>query len=238
MHHIFTIEGNIGSGKSTLVKKLKKILNFIDDVKIIFLHEPVEVWESIIDKKGENIIEKYYKNQKKYAFSFQMMAYISRIHQIKEVLKKNKDVIIISERSVFTDKQIFAKMLYDDDKIEEVEYNIYLKWFNEFTKDIPLSGIIYVKTNPNICKDRVIKRNRKGENIPLTYLENCYKYHENWLNNEKIPVLTLDGDTEFIDSLPDNWLQIIKIFIKDLSCVSNKNNCNINDILNTGMPIY
>lgn len=95
MHYIFTIEGNIGSGKSTLVKKLKKTFDNIDNIKIIFLQEPVSVWENIKDKNGKNIIEKYYKNQKKYAFSFQMMAYISRVHQIKEVLKNNKNVIII-----------------------------------------------------------------------------------------------------------------------------------------------
>ena len=73
------------------------------------------------------------------------------------ILKLHKNVIIISERSVFTDKEIFAKMLYDDDKIEDIEYNIYLKWFDEFVKDIQISGIIYVNTNSEICEKRVIK---------------------------------------------------------------------------------
>lgn len=217
MHYIFTVEGNIGSGKSTLVKKLKNTFHNIENIKIIFLDEPVSVWENIKDKDGKNIIEKYYENQKKYAFSFQMMAYISRIHEIKQVLKNNKNVIILSERSVFTDKEIFAKMLYDDDKIEDIEYNIYLKWFDEFVKDIPISGIIYVKTNPEICEKRVIKRNRKGESIPLSYLKNCYTYHENWLNNENTPVLTLNGNEEFIDSLPNGWFKTIETFVKDLS---------------------
>jgi len=238
MHYIFTIEGNIGSGKSTLVKKLKKKINYLEDIKIIFLDEPVSVWENIKDKNGKNIIEKYYENQKKYAFSFQMMAYISRIHQIKEILKTNKNVIIISERSVFTDKEIFAKMLYDDNKIEEIEYNIYLKWFDEFVKDIPISGIIYVKTNPEICEKRVIKRNRKGETIPLSYLQNCYIYHENWLNNENKPILTLDGNTEFINDLPNGWVETIKIFIKDLTIKLFNKYTDINLMLDDGMPIY
>tara|TARA_B110000037_G_scaffold198219_1_gene236955 strand:+ start:4710 stop:5423 length:714 start_codon:yes stop_codon:yes gene_type:complete len=237
MHYIFTIEGNIGSGKSTLVKKLKKSFDNIDDIKIIFLQEPVSVWENIKDKNGKNIIEKYYENQKKYAFSFQMMAYISRIHQIKEVLKTNKNVIIISERSIFTDKEIFAKMLYDDNKIEEIEYNIYLKWFDEFVKDIPISGIIYVKTNPEICEKRVIKRNRKGEIIPLFYLQNCHTYHENWLNNEHTPILTLNGNQEFINDTPNGWFNTIKIFIKNLS-INLFLKLSINDILQNGMPIY
>ena len=33
MHYIFSIEGNIGSGKSTLVKRLKKHFNFLKKVK-------------------------------------------------------------------------------------------------------------------------------------------------------------------------------------------------------------
>ncbi|GAH14460.1 unnamed protein product, partial [marine sediment metagenome] len=31
-------------------------------------------------------------------------------------------------------------MLYDEGKIEEVNYQIYLKWFNEFIEDIPITG--------------------------------------------------------------------------------------------------
>ena len=217
MHYIFSVEGNIGSGKSTLVKMLKEHLKKIKNTEVIYLPEPVAEWESIKDSDGKNAIEKYYENPDKYAFSFQMMAYISRIHQLRETLQTNNNVIIICERSVFTDKEIFAKMLHDDGKIGEIEYNIYCKWFYEFVKDIPVGGLIYVKTNPEICERRVIKRNRKGETIPLEYLQNCHKYHEDWLNNESLPVLKLDGDNDFIDKLPDTWLETINIFVNSLS---------------------
>ena len=90
MHYIFTIEGNIGSGKSTLLNILKQNLTSINGTEIIYLTEPVSAWESIQDKSGTNIIEKFYNDNKKYAFLFQMMAYISRIHQIKKTLKKKK----------------------------------------------------------------------------------------------------------------------------------------------------
>jgi len=213
------VEGNIGSGKSTLIKGLKNRQSHLKNVPIIYLPEPVSDWESIIDTEGKNIIEKYYANQEKYAFSFQMMAYISRIHQIRSVLKKNryKDVILISERSVFTDREIFAKMLWDAKKIEQIEYSIYLKWFDEFVKDIPVKGIIYVKTNPEICKQRVVKRNRKGEDIPLEYLKNCHNYHENWLNNGDTPILTLNGNEEFMELIPKEWMVLMETFMISLS---------------------
>uniref|UniRef100_A0A6C0JEI3 Deoxynucleoside kinase domain-containing protein n=1 Tax=viral metagenome TaxID=1070528 RepID=A0A6C0JEI3_9ZZZZ len=220
MHYIFSIEGNIGSGKSTIINILKNKLKNIKNIKntsVIYLPEPVEVWESIKDSDGKNAIEKYYENPDKYAFAFQMMAYISRIHQLRETLKKTDNVIIICERSVFTDKEIFAKMLHDDKKIGNIEYNIYCKWFYEFVKDIPVKGLIYVKTDPEICEGRVIKRKRKGEMIPLSYLQNCHKYHEDWLNNENLPILKLNGNKDFNDKLPDNWLDSINIFVDSLS---------------------
>ena len=35
-------------------------------------------------------------------------------------------------------KNVFAKMLYDDKKIEMVNYDIYNRWFDEFVKKYPL----------------------------------------------------------------------------------------------------
>ena len=206
---IFTIEGNIGSGKSTLIRLLQKKY---DDIVCIL--EPVDKWEKITDQKGESILSKFYKDQKKYSFSFQMMAYISRLASIKRVIEKNKkSLMIVTERSVYTDKEVFAKMLYDDDKIEEVNYKIYLEWFDEFIKDIPLAGIIYLKTSPEISLERIIKRARKGEIIPLKYLEKCHKYHEEWLKNKKI--LTLNGNLEF-ENKSDKFLYDIYTYIQDM----------------------
>lgn len=201
MSCIFSVEGNIGSGKSTLVKMLKDHLIIASDKKVVFLQEPVDEWESIKDESGESILEKFYGNQQKYAFSFQMMAYISRISLLKKTIKKNRDAVIITERSVYTDREVFAKMLYDDGKIETVNYNIYLKWFDEFTKDIHIDGIIYVHAEPLTSSNRVHKRGRQGENIPLQYLIKCHQYHENWLDKQN-NVYVFDGNEEF-DKLND-----------------------------------
>ena len=158
-----------------------------------------------------------------------MMAFISRIHQLRETLKSARGniIMIISERSVFTDKVVFAKMLHDNNKIGDIEYNIYCKWFYEFVEDIQQGGLIYVKTNPENCEKRVIKRNRKGETIPLSYLRNCHKYHEEWLSNESLPVLQLDGD--FIDK---SCLKTIEIFIDRVLRDSSESHYTLSQWLN------
>jgi deoxycitidine kinase/deoxyguanosine kinase len=186
---------------------------------MVFIQEPVDIWNSIKDDNGTTILEKFYANQEEYAFSFQMMAYISRLHILKKTIKKYPHSIIITERSIFTDREIFAKMLYDDNKIEKINYHIYLKWFDEFIKEFPFSGIIYVATQPEKSLERVNIRNRKGEDIPLSYLKSCHDYHEEWLNSSKIPVLKLNGNREFINQIPDSWDLVISTFIKKHSCL-------------------
>jgi len=194
---IFSIEGNIGSGKSTFLKKLE--FYYAKNNNFIFLQEPVDNWNEIVDSNGVNILTKYYADQSRYAFSFQMMAFITRLKQISETIKKykNKDVTIFTERCIFTDREIFARMLYDEGKIEDVEYMIYLKWFDYFVKDIKINGIIYIKTYPSVCMRRIQKRNREGEDISVDYLINLHNYHQDWLILKDDNTLFLDGTLSF-----------------------------------------
>ena len=211
---IISIEGNIGTGKSTLLATLKD--KYAADPTIHFMAEPVDVWDTIVDGQGVTILEKYYADQKKYAFSFQMMAYISRIAAIRAALKKKYRIIIL-ERSVYTDSAVFAKMLFHDQKIEDIEYMIYMKWVDEFISDLPPIKFIYVQANPEVSYERVIKRGRAGETIPLAYLQNCHKYHEEWLlveNKQPLLLLNANVDVKNEPGTLDDWLSSIDQFIK------------------------
>jgi len=121
---VISIEGNIGSGKSTL---LKKIRDFYPE--IITIQEPVDEWNTIVDEHGKTILELYYSDQKKWAFAFQMMAFITRAKNLREAVEKNPDKLIIIERSVYTDKYVFATMLRDSGIMNDVEFSIYSRWF-------------------------------------------------------------------------------------------------------------
>ena len=217
MASIVSIEGNIGSGKSTLIEHLKK--NYKKD-KIIYLEEPVKEWTNIKDKNDKNILVKFYEDQKKYSFAFQMMAYISRLDLLRRTIKENPESIIITERSLYTDKFVFAKMLYDSDKIEEIEYSIYNRWFNSMIDLAPLNKIIYMKTSPETSFKRIIKRSREGEdNIKEDYIRECNKYHDEMFkhmdDNQEIEKLIIDctENIETKEGLLDKWVEDILNFI-------------------------
>ena len=118
---------------------------------------------------------------------------------------------------------VFAKMLYDDKNIEEVEYQIYNKWFDEFIEDIPPIKIIYVKTSPEVANQRVQKRGRVGEIIPLDYLKNCHKYHEDWLNSTTTKLtIEADVDVELNPEIKTQWLEECEEFINNKFIMNNQ----------------
>lgn len=231
---IISIEGNIGSGKSTFIEHLKKY--YKNNQCILFLKEPVDDWMKITDNQGVSILEKFYADQHKYAFSFQMMAYITRLNTLRDIIKNiksayinnethekgvNNKIVIITERTLYTDKFVFAKMLYESGKIEEVNYQIYLKWFNTFAEEFPIHKLVYIKTNPDECYSRISNRNRDGEtNISIDYLRSCNTYHDNMLDTTLDECvcknqLILDGNINIHDNINiiDYWLSSINSFI-------------------------
>ena len=202
---ILCVEGNIGSGKSTFMAKLKE--EFQDREDVCFLDEPVDSWTQFKDEEG-GILEHYYKDQKTWGFSFQMLAYISRLSILRKALAKPEIRYIITERSLLTDKQVFCKMLFEKGVIHPIQYQIYQAWFDEFRTEEEYE-FIYLRTSPETAYERVNKRGRKGESIPLEYLEECHRYHEEWLTD----ALVLNANVE--EEETDHWVSMVKdVFLR------------------------
>lgn len=211
MVSIISIDGNIGCGKSTIIKNLEKI--YMKNNNIIFLEEPLNEWNKIKDG-DKTILEKYYENIEKYAFCFQMMTFITRYIIIKDIIDKNPNAIIVTERSLYTDKYIFAKMLYETNKLDNIEYQVYNKWFDQFINTLPPHKYIYISSDPSNCLAKIKHRNRKGENnIEIEYLELCKKFHDEMFTKIQ-PDMIINNDKYNLDSIEyNNMLNQIKNFI-------------------------
>tara|TARA_B100000900_G_scaffold416164_1_gene449639 strand:+ start:2153 stop:2884 length:732 start_codon:yes stop_codon:yes gene_type:complete len=215
---IISIEGNIGAGKTTFVKELKKIYKNRNDV--VFLTEPVDIWQKVKDNENKNILERFYEDNKKYAFSFQIMAYVTRLNLLTKTISENPDCkLIITERSLDADKNVFAKMLYDDNCIDDINYNIYLQFYDSYKKKYNTDGIIFINADSFICHERVTKRDRTGEHsLSLEYLQRCDEYHVKWLYSQ-YRVLNINAslnatyNTDHEDDPGLEWLKMASQFI-------------------------
>jgi deoxyadenosine/deoxycytidine kinase len=238
---IVSFDGNIGSGKSTTCYEyeqylkngmksaatgddgadadapiLPTITSFEEEV--CFVDEPVALWNNICDKDGVNILTNLYKDIRANAFKFQMMAYISRLSLLRKAVQNPKIKLIITERSVETDRNVFAKMLYDAGDISHDEFKIYTMWFDEFLTDVPLSGMVYINASPSVCIERIGKRARAGETIQSDYIQRCHDYHETWIRAKTCPLLELPADEDIIGTprLLSKRMESITEFIRGL----------------------
>lgn len=208
MVRIFSIDGNISSGKSTIIERIKELSYFYkDDYITIIAQEPVDDWEALKDENDKNILECFYSDKAKYSFSFQINALFTRYKHFKQVYEEakqlerysGKKVIIITERTIDTDFFVFASSLYKNKFISDLDFKIYKGWYDEFKSSFPIDTAIYIDTTPENCHLRVKQRNRDGEDkIELKYLLELHEAHQVYLNEikNKRVVVKVDGNVD------------------------------------------
>jgi len=202
---IISIEGNIGVGKSSLLDKLRK--DYINSAD--FIVEPVEEWLSITNDEGKNILDVFYNDKKRWSYTFQNIAYITRMQKIIDVLLNSEKQFIIMDRSLDADLNTFANLLHKDGCLDDIEWNAYNKWNNFFQEqygNIFTHIYVYLKCDPNVSKERILKRGREAEkNIDMDYLEKISKCHDDWLINnnnncDKSNIIIIDVNKDFVSN--------------------------------------
>lgn len=97
---VVSIEGNIGVGKSTLMAGLRK--RFASS-NVVFLDEPVDLWER------HGLLQAMYSGQLERC-GFQQMAMVTRAAMLQKALTSSGAPLIITERSVYSDRECFARI--------------------------------------------------------------------------------------------------------------------------------
>ena len=173
---VLAVEGNIGSGKTSLLTKLKDNLSTQVDKRVKILLEPVERFQRY---KEFNPLELFYKEQHRNAGFIQL--HITQV--LKDFFHENlaetdqNIKLIVSERSLFSTR-IFANVLLRSDFITRFEH----AKLDEITDDalkqcmpncqLGAHHIFFLDTSPETCKKRISKRKRRAEcnSITIDYL--------------------------------------------------------------------
>lgn len=203
---IISIDGNIGAGKSTFLNTLRN-----EHPEWHFIDEPVDSWLHFKNEKGESLLEVFYKDRKRWSYTFQNCAFMTRVRAITKAIKDWKDDcvlhpelakqnIFVTERCIETDFNVFAKMLHDDGSLDKMEWDLYRQWYRLLSMNSEgciVNGIVYVQCSPEKCRERIGIRSREGEDgISIDYLYQLHKYHEDWISNTSMPVLVMNTEED------------------------------------------
>jgi deoxyadenosine/deoxycytidine kinase len=188
---IVSVDSNIGSGKTTLLTHLQEAM---PDVEVVL--EPVGEWMRLKDPAtGKSLLELFYEDKKRWAYTFQNCAILTRLRTIKAALASTTKRVILTERSVLTDRYVFAEMLRESGDITGLEWELYEMWYTTFAADLPIRGVIYLTTGVGTSAGRIVTRGRAGEDhIPLDYLAALDTQHHRWLDATTLPVLRISTE--------------------------------------------
>ena len=164
------LEGNLASGKSTLLDQVAMHLPASTDVCI--LTEPVDMFESY---KQHNPLKLLYENPKKNAYFAQHHIINCVANQLNSCLSLHSPDILLSERSLFS-PILFTNTLYALNYLEDYEKEKLLEFSDtvqekHHIRDYKVDKVFFIKAPAEVCMERIKLRGRTGEeNITVQYL--------------------------------------------------------------------
>lgn len=206
------VEGIIGAGKTTFAKEVAKRL------KLRLIEEPVGGGEGV----DNPYLEKFYKDQKRYAFGMQIFLLMQRFAMQQLASYEATGVGgydgAILDRSLSGDR-VFAKLHRDEGNIDELDFETYETAYNIMCRSLlPPTLLVYLDVQPETAYERMKKRDRKAEaGVPLDYLIKLQKGYQGLLQEAKrgmmpwshaVDVCLIPWDPETVT--PKDWDAVAK----------------------------
>ena len=188
-----TIEGNIGVGKTSLVRKLAR------DYQARVLLERFE---------DNPFLPPFYKDPQRYAFPLEMSFLADRFQQLQEKLPQQS----LFDQRVFSDYHLSKSLLFAQVTLEADELKLYKKLYELMQLSLPAPQLyIYLQQNPKRLLENIKKRGRSYEqDIQSDYLKRLEEGYRLFLQQYSQPKLVLDvTELDFVEKEED-YLQLIK----------------------------
>lgn len=197
---VIVLAGMIGAGKSTYTEFISKQLN------------STAFYESVDDNR---ILEKYYSDPERWAFSLQIYFLNTRFRSIKRALTHRHNVL---DRSIYEDA-LFTQINYEDGNMSSAEMDLYLDLLEnmmEELEDMPKKApdlLIYLRGSLDIHLERIESRGRSFEQIDgnpglLDYYKKLHSRYDDWFNAyDKSDTLVIDIDQTDLEREEDRiWV--------------------------------
>ncbi len=190
MHYNFiAIEGNIGTGKTSLAKMLGRDLNAT----------------LILEEFADNpFLPKFYKDPKKFAFPLELSFLAERYQQLKDRLSKQS----LFAESTVSDYYLAKSLIFSRTNLTRDEFQLFRKMYEIMDANLPRPDLlVYLHKDVSALQNNIRKRGRHYEQkIPDEYLKRVQESYLNYIRqNTKMPVIIVNtNDLDFV-SRPEDY---------------------------------
>ncbi|MBK7109920.1 MAG: deoxynucleoside kinase [Bacteroidetes bacterium] len=155
MHYkIITIEGNIGSGKTSLAKKLAQQYNT----------------HLVLETFADNpFLQKFFEKQQDYALGMEMFFMAERYEQFNNEI----EIHLQEDRPIIIDYVFTKSLIFANANLDTTEFNLFKKIFDILNPKLPSPDlIIYLHSEPKRLIENIKFRGREFEQtVQLEYLK-------------------------------------------------------------------
>ena len=196
------VAGNIGAGKSRLIKFLCTSYPLVP----------------LPGVKDENpYLADFYQEMQSYSFHSQIFILAKKFQYFQKLAETFHSVI--QNRTIVEDAEIFARNLYQSGSMSETDFRTYYDFYLSISPILPAPDLlIYLHSSVRASRKRLQDRSDPYENyISNTYLKRLNRLYVNWIADydlsEVIIIDTeqLDFDTNLVDRV--DILEAIEKFI-------------------------
>lgn len=184
-YNFIAIEGNIGSGKTSLAHKIGDDFNA----------------KLVLERFADNpFLPKFYGDQERYAFPLEMSFLADRYQQLSDDLAQ----FDLFKNFIVSDYFIFKSLIFAQITLSKEEYNLYRKMFDIMYKEISKPDVyVFLYQNTDRLIENIKSRGRDYEqNIQPEYLDKIHKGYLSFIKSqEKLNPLIIDvSELDFVNS--------------------------------------
>ncbi len=184
------IAGNIGSGKTTLTRKLAEHYGWTPKYEAV-TYNPY--------------LEDYYKDIPRWSYNLETYFLAQRFQDVLEIAR-SRDVII-QDRTLFEGVEIFVANNHDLGNLSDRDYDTYMQLFRLMMSMVnPPDLLIYLRCSVPHLVEQIRKRGRDYEqSMSLEYLSGLNERYEQWIARYQGRLLVIDADRLDFQNRPEDF---------------------------------